>query len=253
MISRVVKYAGLTALCLVGFSAQVTAQNQLHPGWEVPGFDFRPNGAWRVKAQRVAATRRQLIANRSFSVLNAPPGGASASATTVTGTLTVPAVFFGYSNTDAQFMRDTAQYSNVLFGTIGGGGGPNTLRTYYEEMSDGRFHLTGNVMGWAHLNAPETNYTGGTSCTGNGFGTTNCNGIWSAAAVFAMQNGFREALAQVDALVDFGQFDNDGPDGNPNSGDDDGYVDMIMFAHPTRDGACGGSGNNHIWSHRFVL
>src|SRR5439155_21993199 len=32
-----------------------------------------------------------------------------------------------------------------------------------------------------------------------------------------------------------------------------GYVDMIMFAHPTRDGACGGSGNNHIWSHRFVL
>src|SRR5919109_1217171 len=34
---------------------------------------------------------------------------------------------------------------------------------------------------------------------------------------------------------------------------------MIMFSHPTKDGACGGfpgpdpSTNNHIWSHRYVL
>ena len=82
---------------------------------------------------------------------------------------------------------------------------------------------------------------------------SNCNGIFSAAAVFAMQNGMRAALAHVDSVVDFGQFDNDGPDGIPNSADDDGYVDMIMFAHATRDGACGGSTNNHIWSHRFVF
>src|SRR2546425_13263502 len=68
-----------------------------------------------------------------------------------------------------------------------------------------------------------------------------------------MQAGFRQALARVDNQVDFGRFDNDGPDGIPNSSDDDGYVDMIMFAHATRDGACGGSSNNHIWSHRFVF
>jgi M6 family metalloprotease-like protein len=75
-----------------------------------------------------------------------------------------------------------------------------------------------------------------------------------------MQAGFRQALLRVDNQVDFGQFDNDGPDGIPNSGDDDGYVDMIMFAHPTKDGACGGfpdssdpATNNHIWSHRYSL
>jgi M6 family metalloprotease-like protein len=68
-----------------------------------------------------------------------------------------------------------------------------------------------------------------------------------------MQNGLRAALSSLDATVNFGQFDNDGPDGSPNTADDDGYVDMIMFAHPTRDGACGGSSNNHIWSHRFAM
>src|SRR2546425_8639703 len=75
-----------------------------------------------------------------------------------------------------------------------------------------------------------------------------------------MQAGLRQAVARVDNQVDWGQFDNDGPDGIPNSGDDDGYVDMIMFAHPTKDGACGGfpdsndpTTNNHIWSHRYSL
>jgi M6 family metalloprotease-like protein len=213
--------------------------------------DFRPDGAWRVKAQRVAALRHQLMAAKNFTALNARTGDASSMATTVSGTLTVPTLFFAYSTTDSvKFMRDTAEYTATLFGTSGGN--PYTLRTYYDEMSDNRFHLAGRIMGWVRLANPETNYTG-SNCTGNPFGTTNCNGIWSSAAVFAMQNGFREALQVVDQTVDFSQFDNDGPDEKPNSGDDDGIVDMIMFAHPTKDGACGGSTNNHIWSHRFVL
>ncbi|HXF95386.1 MAG TPA: immune inhibitor A domain-containing protein, partial [Gemmatimonadales bacterium] len=36
-------------------------------------------------------------------------------------------------------------------------------------------------------------------------------------------------------------------------GDDDGYVDMMGFAHAHRDGACASSTNNHIWAHRWVL
>src|SRR5207249_219724 len=68
-----------------------------------------------------------------------------------------------------------------------------------------------------------------------------------------MQLGLRSALDKVDGDIDFGQFDNDGPDGIPNSGDDDGYVDLAMFGYATQDGACGGGANNHIWSHRAVL
>ena len=39
----------------------------------------------------------------------------------------------------------------------------------------------------------------------------------------------REVLRAADQEVDFGRFDNDGPDGVPNSGDDDGYVDYIFL------------------------
>jgi len=39
----------------------------------------------------------------------------------------------------------------------------------------------------------------------------------------------REVLANVDAEVDLGRYDNDGPDGLPNSGDDDGYVDFLFI------------------------
>ncbi len=38
-----------------------------------------------------------------------------------------------------------------------------------------------------------------------------------------------QVLRQADADSDFGEFDNDGPDGVPNSGDDDGYVDIVFI------------------------
>jgi len=39
----------------------------------------------------------------------------------------------------------------------------------------------------------------------------------------------REVLRNADREIDFGRFDNDGPDGIPNSGDDDGYVDFLFI------------------------
>lgn len=95
----------------------------MHPRWEIPGFDFRPNGGWRVNARRVAATRRQLLASRSFSALNAPMaramhGTIAPSPTAVTATHTVPALIFSYKSTDsALFMRPATEYQSVLFGT----------------------------------------------------------------------------------------------------------------------------------------
>jgi M6 family metalloprotease-like protein len=254
---------GVAALCLIAFPATAAAQNQMHPRWEIPGFDFRPNGGWRVKAARVAATRKQLLASRSFGALNAPMArsAAGAMATAVAGTQAVPALLFGYKNTAAQFMADTALYSQLLFGSTPLGTNPYSVRTFYEQMSTlganaPLFTMLGRVVGWVRLDSNEVFYTGTPNCSRNPFGTTNCNGIFSNTAVRSMQNGMRVALLRVDTGpggINFGQFDNDGLDEIPNSGDDDGYVDMIMFAHASRDGACGGSSNNHIWSHRFVL
>ncbi len=42
-----------------------------------------------------------------------------------------------------------------------------------------------------------------------------------------------EILMQADMDVDFSAFDNDGPDGIPNSGDDDGAVDLLFIVLPT--------------------
>jgi M6 family metalloprotease-like protein len=259
--------AGLAALPLFSVPSSADAQSGFHPRWEIPGLDFRKNGGWRVRAQRVAELRRQLIAQRRMTALNAiRVGGPAPSTTQLTGTMLVPALFVGYANTAAQFMRDTSQYSDSLFGASAGGH-PYTLRTFYEQMSSSVFSMRGRMIGWVVLDSAETTYTGTAgTCFGNPFSTSNCNGIFSNAATKRLHDGFRQALARVDTGatgVNFAQFDNDGPDLIPNSGDDDGYVDMIMFAHPTKDGACGGfsgpnplmsnASNNHVWSHRFVL
>ena len=42
-----------------------------------------------------------------------------------------------------------------------------------------------------------------------------------------------EVLRQVDAEVDFSRFDSDGPDGVPDSGDDDGRVDAVFIVVPS--------------------
>ena len=52
-----------------------------------------------------------------------------------------------------------------------------------------------------------------------------------------------EILQQADRDLDFGDFDNDGPDGEPNSGDDDGEVDFpfIMLSEAPRNFIRGGA------------
>ena len=250
--------AGLAALPLLAVSQSAAAQSGFHPRWEIPGFDFRKNGGWRVRAQRVSEMRRQLIAQRQAIGAARAPSGPTLSEASVTGTMLVPALLFGYQGIGAQFMRDTSQYTSVLFGpNPPPNGNPYTLRTFYEQMSRDSFSMRGKVIGWVVLDSAENTYAGTPgSCFGNPFGTSNCNGIFSNPATKRMHDGLRGALLRVDtgaAGINFAQFDNDGPDLVPNSGDDDGFVDMIMFAHPTRDGACGGATNNHIWSHRFVL
>jgi len=223
------------------------------PRWELPGLDISPNGGWRVRARAVAAARARLLAQRNFASLNAAPSG-PASATTVSGALRVPVIMFRYQDSPAgQYARDTTQYNAALFATVPPAGKPYTLRTFYEQMSNGVFSIQGAAVGWVALSGIENNYTGVPgSCPSNQFGTNNCNGLFGNSFSL-MQNGLREALLHADSTIDFGQFDNDGPDHIPNSGDDDGFVDAALFLHPSMDGACLASTNNHLWSHRSKL
>jgi M6 family metalloprotease-like protein len=240
--------------------AGAAGQGTFHPRWEIPGLDFDAGGVWRVRARAVREWRRQLIERRDVLGLNAPlvaaPTGA-APAAAVTGTIRVPALLFTYQGVDSTlFMRPPADYAAALFAAVPPAGRPYTLRSYYAELSNGLLAVAGDAIGWARLDSVEASYNGGTSATcqaSNPTGTPNCNGIFSAAAFSEMQAGLRQALAKADPAVDFGQYDNDGPDGMPNTLDDDGYVDVIAFLHATRDGACTSTPNNHLWAHRAAV
>ena len=86
---------------------------------------------------------------------------------------------------------------------------PGSLTHFFREMSRGQFELTGEVLPrWYASRSNADAYTG----EEGGYGR------------FA-----REIIEAVDADVDFSRYDNDGPDGVANSGDDDGYVDYIFI------------------------
>ena len=84
---------------------------------------------------------------------------------------------------------------------------------FYREMSGGRLVIDGRVLPRRYRSLQSADaYLAETPGTLGGYGRFNS-----------------EILIQADEDIDFGLFDNDGPDGAPNSGDDDGYVDIVFI------------------------
>jgi len=101
-----------------------------------------------------------------------------------------------------------------------------TLTEYYDEVSRGRLRVTGTVTPWLRTSVPIVEAAG--EQAGHG---------WIGPR---MREYVAEAIRLADAHVDFGAFDNDGPDGVPNSGDDDGRVDGVAIKYGEISGSCGG-------------
>jgi M6 family metalloprotease-like protein len=144
------------------------------------------------------------------------------------GTLFVPVLPIRYANT-ASVPWTAAQMQTQLFGANSTG----SVRDYYEEVSYGAFTVTGTVFDWVQAQSNDIAYEGAE------------NGLNGACAPLIL-----EAISQNDDVVDFGAFDNDGPDGTPNSLDDDGVVDVLLVVHPERGGECG---STNVWSHHGFL
>ncbi len=211
--------------------------------FEVPGMDFRAHGAWRDKVARVREARAALLASRSFGQLNASAGVPGAFQ--VTGSYNVPVVLVQPAGTGAAPFPVTL-YQQLLFGAGPLPGLAYSLKTFYEDLSNGLITMDGTVFDWIHLSQSDTYYEDG--CNGIGVNNSCPNGGARFAEMLV------EALDSVsrrsDSATVWASYDNDGPDGVPNSGDDDGIVDFVTFLQPEVDGACGTA---HIWAHRYVM
>jgi len=259
VVPSFVRFLGVTAL-LCSLSPHVAvAQDQRHPRWEIPGFDFRRDGVWRKKGREVRALRARLRAAGRFAELAAPiTGGAplsqaagpGPSATQISGVLKVPAILFRFKDSPAPTFV-AANYDDVLFGATPAGAGagrPYTYRSFYQQMSNGVFDIQGKTYGYATLDSNEVYYTGGTNpdcVAGNPFGSSNCNGLFDDVAIRRMQSALKQAIAKLDPTIDFSQYVDPAT----------GFVPLVLFMHEAMGGECGPSSapQNHLWAHRFAL
>ena len=135
----------------------------------------------------------------------------------------LPVLLGQYSDvTDTYFTA--SDFQNLLFDNNSTG----TMKQYYDEISYGNFLVDGTTGGWY-----QSTYT----------------------MVQANENT-KQYVAEIAALADpdfdYGQYDNDGPDNVPNSGDDDGYVDGIIVVY-SGCGAEWSPGNDNLWPHMSSL
>lgn len=178
-------------------------------------------------------------------MIRAPGVAQATNPNAVTGTVYVPAVLISYS--DVPVAYPVGDFQNVLFSRDPGAlGRAYTLTTFYEELSNNLITMNGQVFQPVRVDSTAAFYQ------------NNCNGIGVIVSCTDGGQRFgRMLLAVLDSVshrpggdTTWARFDNDGPDGIPNSGDDDGFVDFVTFLQPTADGACGTPG---VWSHRYVI
>lgn len=186
--------------------------------------DQPPPAGYRARVEAAAEARAMEAAGYKVA-----PGDKA-----VSGTFWVPIIPVLFSNSGGALYPVQDLQTELFDGPWPTG----TMREYYDEISYGKVDLVGEVMDWVQLPSSDTYYEG----------STGCNGL--ARSCGARVGELLEwALASVDFQIDFGKFDNDGPDGIPNSGDDDGYADFVGFVQPEVGGECGG--NTNLWSHRW--
>ena len=105
--------------------------------------------------------------------------------------------------------RDPAYFERLLFSRDEMEFG--SLREYYLEVSYGAMDVIGGVHGWYRMDHERSYYTAGSSGL--------CSTCYLRNARYLALDAVQKA---VDAGVDFTPYDNDGPDGVPSSGDDNG-------------------------------
>ncbi|MFI9149944.1 immune inhibitor A domain-containing protein [Streptomyces sp. NPDC053367] len=144
-----------------------------------------------------------------------------------------------------------ADYSREHFQDLYFGKGTNSVKTYYEKQSSGRYSVDGEVQDWVKVPYNEARY-GSNACDPD-----NC-------AWYAVQDGVNAWVAQQKAagktdaeikakLAGYDQWDRYDHDNDGNFNEADGYIDHFQIVHAGEDESAGGGaqGEDAIWAHRW--
>lgn len=148
-----------------------------------------------------------------------------------------------------------SHFQDLYFGTGKDRNGKQreSLKTYYEKQSSGRYSVDGEVTDWVKIPYNEARY-GSNYCGG-----TTCPSVWDAVrdgvnAWVADQKAKGESSADIKAdLAQYDQWDRYDYDGDGDFNEPDGYIDHFQIVHAGEDESAGGGaeGTNAIWAHRW--
>lgn len=187
--------------------------------------------AWLGRVEQVRIRREMLHA--AGALYGRSPASLARDGAALTGRLNIPVIAVLYQDLTEPFAVSALQQR--LFG-------PGTADTmsfsgYWSEVSGGLLEVSGTVSPWIRTRKPARHYLPADHYGWSSFGR-----------VVELRD---EVLAAASARMDFRPFDNDGPDGIPDSGDDDGFVDFValVYALPCPGDSRAGA----IWPHRAAM
>ncbi|EFE69214.1 MULTISPECIES: immune inhibitor A domain-containing protein [Streptomyces] len=146
-----------------------------------------------------------------------------------------------------------ADYNREHFQELyfGSGKGVDSVKTYFEKQSSGRYSVEGEVTDWVKVPYNEARY-GSNKCEPD-----NC-------AWFAVRDGVnawveqQKAAGKTDAeiaakMAEYDQWDRYDHDGDGDFNEPDGYIDHFQIVHAGEDESAGGGaqGEDAIWAHRW--
>ncbi|WP_461029321.1 immune inhibitor A domain-containing protein [Streptomyces sparsus] len=143
---------------------------------------------------------------------------------------------------------DRDHFTDVYFGD-----GEDSLKTYYETQSSGKYSVDGTVSDWVKVEYNEARY-GNTAC-----GSNVCDTVWDAVRDGVNQwvedqKASGKTTAEIkEALAEYDVWDRYDHDGDGDFNERDGYLDHFQFVHAGEDASAGGGaqGDNAIWAHRW--
>ncbi|KUL39095.1 immune inhibitor A domain-containing protein [Actinoplanes awajinensis] len=154
-------------------------------------------------------------------------------------------------------------FRNLYFGT---GKNTESVKTYFETQSSGRYSVDGEVSDWVKVKYNEARYgrSNDNPTDANGddpavCASSNCTNVWALVNDAVTQwyadkkaSGMSDAAIKAD-LQQYDKYDRYDFDGDGDFNEPDGYLDHFQIVHSGGDQADGdpSQGEDAVWSHRW--